>query len=123
MTFGTNATAYSAPKGQGMPTAEAQAEQVRTLLPAPLSRLVTPMSSSDRCLSQVTAEPAAGTSMTSTLKPDGSTDVYGACVVMGPGDVRPHSCHVLASWVPSSDSAQARLSRFDISGRPCQKLL
>ena len=56
-------------------------------------------------LSQVTAEPAAGTSMTSTLKPDGSTDVYGACVVMGPGDVRPHSCHVLVSWAPSSDNA------------------
>ena len=52
-------------------------------------------------LSQVTAEPAAGTSMTSTLKPDGSTDVYGACVVMGPGDVRPHSCHVLVSGAPS----------------------
>ena len=37
---------------------------------------------------QVTVEPAAGTTLKTTMKPDGSTDVYGACVVMGPGDVR-----------------------------------
>ena len=63
VTFGTNATAYSAPSGQGMP---AKVEEAAT----------------------VTAEPAAA---------GGRAGVYGACVVMGPGDIS--QAHMADEWI------------------------
>ena len=78
MTFGTNATAYNAPAGQGVPakaeTAEAEA--------AP-----------------VAAEPVAAVS-------GGRASVYGTCVVMGPGDIS--QAHMADEWIEVEQLAKMR---------------
>ena len=69
VTFGTNATAYSAPAGQGIVEEAAAAEATN-----------------------VVAVPAAATS-----GEDEGARVYGTCVVMGPGDIS--QAHMADEWV------------------------
>jgi acetylornithine deacetylase/succinyl-diaminopimelate desuccinylase-like protein len=69
VTFGTNATAYKAPSGQGMPAATVEA------------------------VAEVSAEPAAASSEGAGAR----AGVYGACVVMGPGDIS--QAHMADEWI------------------------
>ena len=80
VTFGTNATAYSAPAGQGVPAKLEVAESEA----AP-----------------VAAEPVAAVSAA-----EGRASVYGTCVVMGPGDIS--QAHMADEWIEVEQLAKMK---------------
>ena len=80
VTFGTNATAYSAPAGQGVP-AKLEAAETEA---AP-----------------VAAEPVAAVS-----EAEIQTSVYGTCVVMGPGDIS--QAHMADEWIEVEQLAKMK---------------
>eukprot|EP01043_Picozoa_sp_COSAG02_P008186 COSAG02_NODE_258_length_26815_cov_12.034998_3_plen_242_part_00 len=80
VTFGTNATAYSAPAGQGIP-AKIEAAEAEA--------------------ASVAAEPVAAVSSA-----QGRASVYGTCVVMGPGDIS--QAHMADEWIEMEQMAKMK---------------
>lgn len=90
VTFGTNATAYNAPAGQGVPS-QTEAAEAEAL---------------------IVAEPVAAVSLSASEQGSGPASsggragVYGACVVMGPGDIS--QAHMADEWIEVEQLAKMK---------------